>query len=511
MKSLKNLLTKTNNYNPTRLKYSAIGTVIFYLAANGFILFNYIPQHDDLNYVGNFGEIWALRLGKFLVPAYGYFRGILTTPLLIGIISMICLSVMVYVLVDLLEINKPFFILLTAGFLSANITQTENLSSFLFLEDVFMVSAMLACLSVFISQKKDGTKWKMISVLCMVSSMGLYQAYLSFAITFVLILFLKKVLKKGKVCKEDFICSFQAGLLLILSAIIYFIINKTVLALTGLHEPTDYHNLSSLLQDLGVLPYRLYVAYGSKFSMFFVRKGMGLGRIGNCLLVIIIALIIHLFASKKQMTVKDRIIFLLLLFVSTGSALMFNIGAGMVAYRLSFAIYLYYIFAISLLETLIEEPDISTKSLVLTSVSVCSLCLVIWSNLVYSNGAYTTQKVIFDRSISLYTRVLDDIYEVPEYVHNRTPIIILGDYTFDDYAYTLSKKEYQDLGTFRNTSVTYPLTVKNLMRYLGEEVNMILDENTTKKIAEKQETKDMPTFPNKGYIQMIDDYLVINF
>ena len=61
------------------------------------------------------------------------------------------------------------------------------------------------------------------------------------------------------------------------------------------------------------------------------------------------------------------------------------------------------------------------------------LSIVIWSNLVYSNGAYTTQKIIFDRSISLYTRVLDDIYEIPEYVHNQTPVIILGDYTFDDY------------------------------------------------------------------------------
>ena len=79
------------NYNPARLKYSVIGTVVFYLAANGFILFNYVPQHDDLNYVGNFGETWAVRLGKFLVPAFGYLRGIITAPLLIGLLSMVCL------------------------------------------------------------------------------------------------------------------------------------------------------------------------------------------------------------------------------------------------------------------------------------------------------------------------------------------------------------------------------------------------------------------------------------
>lgn len=499
------------NYNPARLKYSVIGTVVFYLAANGFILFNYVPQHDDLNYVGNFGETWAVRLGKFLVPAFGYLRGIITAPLLIGLLSMVCLCAMIYMLVDLLEINRPFFILLTAGFLCANITQTENLSSFLFLEDVFMTAAMLSCLAVYISQKKDGVKWKAVSVLCMVSSMGLYQAYLSFAITLVLILLLNNILKRGKVCKEDILGMLKSVLLLLFAVSIYFIINKLVLSLTGLTEPNDYHSMSNLLQDLGSLLNRIYVAYGSKFSMFFVRKGMGLGRIGNCLLAIIFTLIVHFYFCKSHMSVKDRLIFLVFLCVSTGSALMFNIGAGMVAYRLSFALFLYYLFAISILEIIIEGSDFIPKSLLLTTISSFLLCIVIWSNLVYSNGAYTTQKIIFDRSISLYTRVLDDIYEIPEYVHNQTPVIILGDYTFDDYAYNLSKKEYRDLGTFKNTSVTYPLTVKNLMRYLGEEINMILDENIYTKTAEKPEVRNMPSFPNKGYIQMIDEYLVINF
>ena len=103
------------------------------------------------------------------------------------------------------------------------------------------------------------------------------------------------------------------------------------------------------------------------------------------------------------------------------------------------------------------------------------------------------------------------MYEIPEYVHNKTPVILLGDYTFDDYAYDFSKKEYRDLGTFKNTSVTYPLTVKNLMRYLGEEVNLVQDQNTVSKFIEKQETKNMPSFPYKGYIQMVDNYLVIHF
>ena len=496
---------------PDRLKYSALGTVIFYLAANAFILFNYIPQHDDLNYVSDFGETWALILGKFMVPVYGRFRGIITAPFLIGIISMICITAVVYMLVDLLEINRPLYIFLTAGFLSANITQTENLSLFLFLADVYMAAAMLSCLAVYISRKKNGVKWKTAAVLCMAFSMGLYQAYLSFALTLILILLLKNILKKGRVCKEDVFEMLKTAGLMLAGAAVYFVINKIVLALTGLQERSDYHSISSLLQDLGSISNRFYVAYGSKISMFFIRKGMGTGRVCNCLSVVVFAVIVHLYFRKLQASAKTRFLFFLLLAGSTAVALMFNIGAGMVAYRLSFSICLYYVFALFLLDNFPEISDSIRNKNLLTGIGTCLLCLTLWANIVYSNGAYTTQKVIFDRSISLYTRVLDDIYEIPEYRHNQTPVVLLGDWTFDAYASNLSKKEYRDLGAFLNTSVTYPQTVKNLLRYLGEDVNLAESESIRTKITESPEAQAMPSFPYKGYIRMIDGCLVIKF
>ena len=491
-----------------RLKHSAIGTVIFYLAANGFILFNYVPQHYSLNYISNFTGKWELMLGRFMLPIYGFFRGNLTVPFLTGIISMICLTVMTYILTDLFEINKPLYILLSAAFLSANITHTELLSSFIYVEDVCMTAAMLACLSVFLIIRTNQLKWKAFSAALLVISMGLYQSYLATAATLLLLLSMKSILKSGNFRQEEIKKLFRGAATLLFAVITYYLIKTLVIKFAGLQEATDYHSLTNILQDLGSIPSRLYVNYGSKISMFFIRKEMTPGRIGNCLLALSAVIIVLQCFRRQRMTIKTRALFIILFLISTLTALMFNIGTGLIAYRLSFAVFLFYIFLISLLEIF---PDFSPVQLTMNKITCIFMALVIWSNLVYSNGAYTTQKVIFDRSISLYTRVLVDMYEVPEYVHNRTPVVILGDYTFDDYAYTLSKKEYQDLGTFRNTSVTYPLTVKNLMRYLGEEVNMILDENTTKKMAEKQETEDMPSFPDKGYIQMVGECLVINF
>ena len=503
---MKTAITNKNNFR--QLQFSVLGTFIFYMAANGFILFNYVPQHDSLNYISNFTGNWELILGRFLLPVYGFFRGELTVPLLTGIISIICLSIMTYYVTDLLEINKPLYILLAAAFLSANITHTELLSSFIYVEDACMTAAMLACISVYILNRTDKTKWRALSIALLVLSMGLYQAYLATAATLILLLSMKEILKSGKFGREEIRKLILNTFILVIACIIYFLIKNLIMMFSGLQEASDYHSLTNILHDLGSIPSRLYVNYGSKISMFFFRKEMSLGRIGNCLLAISVVFIIYRIFRLQKINFKTRLIFIILFLISTLTSLMFNIGAGMIAYRLSFAIFLYYLFIISVLE--LFNDKFSEK--VIQNRAMCILLAsVIWSNLVYSNGAYTTQKVIFDRSISLYTRVLDDMYEIPEYVHNTTPVILLGDYTFDDYAYDLSKKEYRDLGTFKNTSVTYPLTVKNMMRYLGEEVNLVRDENTVSKFIEKQETKSMPSFPYKGYIQMVDNYLVIHF
>ena len=84
--------------------------------------------------------------------------------------------------------------------------------------------------------------------------------------------------------KEDKVTLLRSAVIFAVSGILYLLLKKVVLALTGLPEAGGYHSLGTILSDLKSVPSRLFVAYGSKFSMFFVRKGMGLGRIGNCLL-----------------------------------------------------------------------------------------------------------------------------------------------------------------------------------------------------------------------------------
>ena len=494
-----------------RIKYSLIGVCLFYLAANGFVLFNYVPQHDSLNYVNKFSDSWEIQLGRFMLPIYGRIRGEITMPWLIGLISIACLIAVTYMLTELFEIKRPFMIIAAAAFLSANITHIELLSSFTYIEDACMLAAMLACFFVYILNRTNSRKWMALSIFVMTLSLGIYQAYISFAATLVLLLSVRKILVSGDFDRKDIRELLKNYLLLGLSCLVYFLLNKNVMMISGVQGVNDYHSLNGLLNDLGSLPSRFFVAYGSKFSMFFIRKKMDPGRIGNCLLAAAAVFTVSQLFRIKKVDLKSRVIFLILLFASTFTALMVNIGAGMVAYRLSFAVFLYYLFLISLVEMLLDSSEKTKRKVLSGGIFCCLFAMVIWSNIIFSNGAYTIQKVIFDRSISLYTRVMDDIYEIPEYVHNNTPMIILGDWTFDDYASDLAEKEYRDLGTFMNTSVTYRQTVGSLMRYLGEDVQLVQDEKVISEISKDPKVQDMPSFPTKGYCQMINGFLIINF
>ncbi len=509
-KSFISLYKKIYFINFNRLKVSAFGSFFFFLAANAFILFNYVPQHDSLVYVSDLAGAAEITQGRFMQSIYELFRGQYPIPIVIGLISIVCLTAMTYMLTDLLDIQNPFYIFVSAAFLSANITQTELLSSFIYIEDLCMTAAVLACMAVYILVKCSGTKWNLLSVLLLTLSLGLYQAYISFAATLILILIMKNLLEKGRIEKADRVKLFRSIAMFVFSGIFYFLLKKAVLSLTGLPEAGGYHSFRTILTDLKSIPYRLFVAYGSKFSMFFIRKGMGLGRIGNCMLTAAACVMVFRLSKKHNITLKMRCAFIILLIFSSLTALMMNIGAGMVAYRLSFAVFLYYLFFISILEMSSEQKTIRAVS-IQGGACIFFILAVIWSNILYSNGAYTVQKVIFDRSISLYTRVLDDMYEIPEYVHDQTPVIAAGDWSFDNYAYDYALKEYRDLGTFLNTSATHRLTIKYLMRYLGEEINLIMDEDLIKNVTLKPDFLNMPSFPMQGYIQMIDGCLVIKF
>jgi len=207
---------------------------------------------------------------------------------------------------------------------------------------------------------------------------------------------------------------------------------------------------------------------------------------------------------RRKKTAFGKVFLCFILFaLSTLTAVMFNLSVF--GFRRSIPVYLFYIFFFALL-----EMNRAEKLLPLRYAASLAVGLILWQNVTYSNGAYTAQKVIFDRAVSLYTRVYDDMYEVEGYEHNKTPVIVRGDWGFNKYAPKIAE-EYRDLASFNNTSITYRDIVRSFSRYLGEDIKLVSNNAVIRKFEKRPEVKEMPSFPTNGYCLLLDGYLIINF
>ena len=185
--------------------------------------------------------------------------------------------------------------------------------------------------------------------------------------------------------------------------------------------------------------------------------------------------------------------------------------------RLIFSVFLYYAFALFLLEYIKKQVYFNVNKLsnigrVTTNVINICLVIVLFQNIVFSNGAYITQKIIFDRSLSAYDRVLDEMYKLPDYQHNQSPVVILGDVSLVNYVPEISEG-YREWfpQAFKGVNTTYYTTTEKMMRYLGEEVQLVTDSEMISKISSMDSVKEMNEYPKAGFCKMIDGNCVIKF
>ena len=499
--------------NRQRLKYAAIGVLIFYFAANAFALLNFYPQHDALNHTFLFSSDWEYQMGRFSHHLFGLLRGnVVISPWLIGIISVFSLIFITYMLTELFELNKPISIIAAAAVLSANIAHTELLSVFIYVEDVCMAAALLACFAIYLTYKTKSKVSRIISVVLLVFSASLYQSFISFAAVLVLMMVMKTLIQKKSFSFEDYKINFEQILMIAAAVLIYFAVNKTILSVKGLTPAGGEHSLSILLNENFSIRSTLKKSIVPYIKWFLIKSKTSINIFQLCnWLLGGITVILFISARKyKKINFKTMVGFVILFFASIIASTIIQMLTGAKGFRMVYSFYLFYILSLFL---------VSHFSKILENVRFCSyikgivmvlVCIITWFNIVYSNGAFSVQKVLFDRAVSIWTRVLDDVYETPGYFHNQTPVVLVGDHRLNHYAYDITK-EYKSLPAFSNTSITYHRTAKSFLRILGEETQIILDDNEIASISSLPDVMEMPSFPYDGYCKFVDGYLVIKF
>lgn len=250
-------------------KYPLISSLITALLTYMFAFTNKLPNHDDVSQMFSKGVTiesgrWGLELTKFIFPNF-------SMPWIYGIISIAFIAVAACLIISIFEIeNKLFQTLLSALIIS--FPSLIGTFTYMFTSCSFAVSFLLAVLAVFFLVKKR-TYYIVLSVICMVFSMGIYQSYISLAVGLLLVYLVKELFDNNSVVKDVFIkgCVFLG--FIIVSVGLYYLITRIVLFVsgTGFGEYAQHHLNSQ--NETVVL--KIKIVY-SVFLDVFIRGTHGL-------------------------------------------------------------------------------------------------------------------------------------------------------------------------------------------------------------------------------------------
>ncbi len=252
----------------TSWKIAFISTMIIGFLTHTYKFTNQLLSHDSIyNYYSSQNMIQSGRW--FLSIACG-FSSYFDLHWLIGIFSVILISLTAVVIVDLFKMENPVLIILTCGLFITFPAITDTFY-FSFTADGYMLSMLLAALAVRLSVIGEKRIWRLIlSSVFICLSCAIYQAYVSFALVLALIYFMFELLSDEHSVKDHFIWIRNQIFIYITSMSAYLIIWKVCLYVQNV-SPSHYAGIDNVTNVGSIDFLSAAINCVKNFVFFFIR------------------------------------------------------------------------------------------------------------------------------------------------------------------------------------------------------------------------------------------------
>ena len=497
-----------------RMKLSMLGTAFFSLAANGFSYMNFTPQHDALIESFWYSRSHLIGLGRFLLNGYMVVRGKLPMPWAAGMLSMLFLGLSVYLLTRTLRMDTRAEILLTAGFMSANLCITSLNAVFQYFSDAYMFALLTACLGAYLLSLRPGLLNGAAAAASLLVSLGIYPAFFPTACVILLLVILREVLECNGFTREIWKKIGYWAVVMAVTAVLFVACAKLSLVLTGWKASVRKNSLYSFGSvGLGELLRRTAVNYyyfiSSQLLGFSPLDGMEfLGKPYGAASIALTVLCVGVFVKRHWGKVRGGVLCLFLLsaalfpFIARSVNIMTGNGQS---HRTMYTQYIYHVFLLWLLFLDSRggaSPDrIEGKGRTVPIAAALSVVLLL-SSIGFSNQAYTVSKVLYDRAMVHTAQVMEDLRDQGYSKAAGDTAVAAG--TFElDRGLRSRLSRFDCLGGFYDSSVTYTDTFRSEARLLGYDVAWSGEE------VDAAVLEDMPAYPESGYIRIVDGVYVI--
>ena len=487
----------------------------FGLAAHAYGFLHASFSHDMLNALvaTPVETYWKMQLGRPGIVLYRrVFRSVIAAPWQLGLLSLLWLSLAVYLAAKLFRIEGKLFPVLLAGSLTVNISTVAMTATYLYEMDADLFAVLLGILAVFLWDR-CGWTGVLIGAVLTAGCMGTYQSMVSVPITLTMLLCIAALLR-GEAFGDVLRKGIRGLVMLGIGGLIYWGGVRLMCGIKGINLALDNYNSVEQADSVSLFA-RIGRSYETWAWAFWNPERSHIEPVVlviNGLLAVIALWKLLTWMGKEKTGGKEKILLcLLVLLLPVGMNTAQLSFSGNVHDLMKFSFWFLPVFCLLPVFLLPagKKPDyLKTGAAVLTVLLLCS-------NIQTANIVYTKKELEQDAAQSLMTRVLYRIEEREDYVPGETPLVFVGVSNQLQGKIPGFEAYYDITGCESASPIVKSLAAYNYnayaayIRYLMNNPAVMADWELWNRIQKDDRVLSMPAYPDAECIRMMDGILVV--
>lgn len=505
-----------------KLKKIALYTLIFMVLLHGYRYVSLGFSHDSLAFSWQPDLEWQISLGRYMQPFYWWIiRGRIAAPFIVGVLSYGYMVGSVYGVASLLDLKAKTSLFLLAGLMCGSLAFIALDATYSHTADVYMLALMLNIAAAWLCLRgRRRVPSVLAAAVLLVISTGLYQAYLQVFTALTMVWALLRLLKTDdRAIPEAAARCAQSFLALMLAMALFFVGYYVVMAVTGVEAVSKANSIGGMKVLSGAA---LVDMVKTTWKMPLRQLGRLQGRIAP-LARMLTAVVLMTGAAATIFTARRSRVSAWQALGMAVLALLLPFGMNWICLFCSGAVHdlMMYAYIVPLLAALAANERAWNLALAnkgkqigkKTRAAACVLPLAVLTLLfdrgIYANQMYLKKDLEYDTTLSVMTRVVDRIEQVEGYIPGETPVEFLGDIQRSKLAMT--RPAFAHLGSLTGTEENYAITYGDTFwMYLEDVMGYPIKRfRETKNEEQERVTDDMPCFPDKDSVQMVDGVVFV--
>ena len=498
---------------PSQTKICFVTAIVTGFLTHLYMLTHKLPNWDDINCFSNAGA--TSSAGRWMLE---YLKKIPTNwsnPWINGSIAIFLIAISCCLVLSILELKSMTSAVLVPV-LFMTFPSVASTMTFMFTVDMYMLGLVFAVLAVYLTKKY---KYGFVGAgILLIGSLGIYQAYICFAITlFIFWIFQEALQKKGK--KIIWTAIGKAVGVLAVSVVVYIFITKLLCPNMADYNYAGTAEMGQIsLTKLPILIARSY----KRILEYFILKPFSYistaGWIVNILVcLLLVVCFVWLMVAKKMWKDKNAFVICVLTMLASPLGIAFIYVMSPEAAYSTLMMYQYvlvYILLLVFMENLWKESIQAIGKKIIGMVTVVLLLLTAGFHYTVTGEAYFRMDLSMTRVTEYYNRLLTRL-ELEGY-ESGEPFLIMGhsqagdDKLLPPEHYSLEDEKFEDFsGISPEYGILSSVVRENFLRvYFGMDVPWLSDAEK-EEILESEEFEQMSVYPKEGCVQKINDVWII--